>query len=279
MSVGEINGDDRLSPGKRLRYLWINLDRNLSGWQAIPVQRFGGPLHDGISPVASPSRALTEVFIRTALPSLLPPRPLRILDIGCGSGRLAALMASAGLTGAYTGVDVYDRFNLEPVPGMAKQLVLGDAAVVTLPGPFDLAISVSALEHIPDDRLLLGRLADQLEPSGIHVHVVPSGTSLFLFLWHGLRQYTRRSIADRLGQPPARLFGLGGIGSLLVHFAWVTVPENLFRLPLRQRLPLVYKACRSAGFAIDRVLPFLPTMYVVVANAGPSHRQRGRLSP
>jgi len=137
-----------------------------------------------------------------------------------------------------------------------------------LPSGFDLIVSNSALEHIPDDGRLIARLQALLAPGGLQVHVVPSAWALFLYLWHGYRQYGRAAIAARFPGRSPLAYGLGGAASFLTHFMLVTVPEILFRRSLRTRLPGLYGAVLWAALRADRLVPIMPSGYAIICRAG-----------
>ena len=239
-STHEINGDERLGVGDRLRYLWRNAGRNLQTSASPPFRRFARwnqPAEestDVAAPPASPMRALAESFIVHKLPKHLPPGDVDILEIGCGRGGDRALLARAGYSGRYTGVDVKDKFDhTAKIPGILSEFRRMDAHEIEISAQYDLIFSNSALEHIADDTMLVARLRSCLRPGGIQFHMVPSGSSLFAYLWHGYRQYTPGALARRFDPLLTDVFTLGGFASLFVHIIWITLPEKLLRRDLR----------------------------------------------
>jgi len=150
------------------------------GWARIPLPGRGGP--------GSP-----------------PPRPLRVLDVGCGNGRYAeALLArlraeeaarpARPATGAappgeapllldYTGIDenatllARARARLATISSVEGQLVESDVLSADparmLPGgAFHLVSAFGLLHHVPGRALreaLLGALAARVEPGGLLV--------------------------------------------------------------------------------------------------------------
>lgn len=267
----EICGDGRLGALDRLRYLWRNLARNLGGRSPLVVAPFVHPRLAGDSRTASPSRALTGAWFHAMLPGLVTPGRVSVVEIGCGSGALSRRLASAGYHGAYLGVDVQDHFDRTPVAGFDREFRLMDAHQLEPAEPVDLVVSVSALEHIPDDAALIARLDGWLKPGGWQVHVVPSGWALPTYLWHGYRQYTAPALGDRFDPGRVRVFGLGGLASFLLHLVFITIGEMLSRLPVRKRLPGLYGRLLDAALGADRWLPWCPTM-VVVCQRKPEER-------
>ncbi|MFO7631859.1 MAG: class I SAM-dependent methyltransferase [Caldilinea sp.] len=109
------------------------------------------------------------------------PTQARVLDVGCGNGRLARGLAESGIAGAYTGID-----------GDARLLVLAAAQTAALDGltchfaqadlaqsnwidsattaPYDAVVSLAVFHHFPGYELrqrLLMEMAGLLAPGGM----------------------------------------------------------------------------------------------------------------
>jgi len=267
-TLNEICGDGAMSVGDRFRYLWQNLRRNLATLGRGPGARpfFPGPARARQALAGhSPSRLITNVFIDSELPRLLPPRQLEVLEIGCGAGAMADRLAGLGYGGAYTGIDIQDYFKRDR-PGdfpFAIEFRQIDAHEFSPARPIDLMVSVSTLEHIPSDTTLIARFPAFFKPGGLEVHVVPAGSSLLPYLWHGFRQYTPAMLAARFGSN-VELVKIGGLGSLLLHSLFITGPEMFLRRSLRKALPGVYATLMQGALRLDRVLPVCPTAYAVI---------------
>jgi tRNA (cmo5U34)-methyltransferase len=107
---------------------------------------------------------------------LLPTEVRRVLDLGCGDGRLIALVRAArGAQVDAVGLDLS-----EPMLAAARER-LGDSAQLLehnlanpLPdlGTFDLIVSGFAIHHLPDERkrALYGEVFDRLEPGGLFIN-------------------------------------------------------------------------------------------------------------
>jgi SAM-dependent methyltransferase len=264
----EINGDLKLSTRERLAYVLINAARNFRGAWRGPRSRFHrSEVSASLARAAgqSPGRLASETFLLEALRGLVPDRAVRILDVGCGAGWLVPLLSEAGLRGDYVGVDIADRFRPRAAgDSLRTRFVRGDAHHADVGRDFDLIISVSALEHIPDDAVLIRRLETLLVTGGVQIHVVPAPWSLTCYLTHGFRQYARGVIEERFGRD-IELLRLGGAMSCVLHFWVITVPEILLRRSFRKAAPSFYAKMLYAAALLDRALPVMPMFYAVIA--------------
>jgi 2-polyprenyl-3-methyl-5-hydroxy-6-metoxy-1,4-benzoquinol methylase len=261
---GEINGDTRLSPFERLRYLIGNFRRNIGkAARHVSMEPFCRGRIDETAGMPSPGRFLGQEFVLYELPNILPRAKIRVLDVGCGSGRMSDLLAQAGYGGTYVGVDINDRFSHSADARFDRHFICGNAHDLPETETFDLVVSNSALEHIPDDRRLVAKLDRLVAPGGMQVHIVPSGWGLALYLWHGYRQYPLSRIAALFSPDCARVYGLGGLACFAVHFLFISLGEIVLRLDLRRRFPRPYRALLNAAITIDRGLRGCPGMYVV----------------
>lgn len=273
----EINGDQRLGARDRVCYLLQNARRNLSAFARPGFRKFAqwrppaGTIDGVAASVASPGRKLAEAFLVFGLPQHLPPGDIDILEVGCGSGRARDLLARAGYTGRYTGLDVHDRFDKSyGAAAFESKFHLMDAHTLNVGPRFDLIMSNSALEHIENDGELVARLRACLRPGGVQFHIVPSGAALPAYLWHGYRQYGGGALAERFTPGQTDVWTLGGLASLTAHIFWITLPEQLGRLALRNRCAGLYTATLRVAFVMDRFLGFGAPMYAVLEHA-PQH--------
>jgi SAM-dependent methyltransferase len=115
----------------------------------------------------------------------------RLLDVGCGDGRLAMRAAAAG----------FDVLGVEPSPKMAAKAArrIGKERVLVgrledfdlTPESFDAIVTVSYVEHEPAPRQALQRMQRLLKPGGVCLHKTPNyATKLRKLLgrrWSGYR--------------------------------------------------------------------------------------------
>ncbi|MFN3254246.1 MAG: methyltransferase domain-containing protein [Ilumatobacter sp.] len=184
-------------------------------------------------------------------------RPLRILDVGCGPGWVAAELRRRGHH--VTGVDITttdgvsdrtDRFFEADVEGGLPDEV-GDG--------FDVIIAADVIEHVRDPDALLADLAGRMEPSGMILASVPNFGH-----WYprartaaGLFDYDQRGILDRTHM---RFFTRRSFRRTVAHTGLTTTAERYAGLPL-DVLGVDGVIGRSAG-AVDRLITRLwPTMF------------------
>jgi SAM-dependent methyltransferase len=145
------------------------------------------------------SRAIAELDL---------PRPARILDAGCGSGRNMVELAQQG---AVTGVELSGTS-----VSLARAREVGEVvegSVLDMPfeeGSFDLAVSLDVIEHLEEDLDALRELRRVVAPGGSLLVTVPA----YEWLWsghdeinHHHRRYTRRSlqsVAEQAGWKQTR---------------------------------------------------------------------------
>ena len=161
----------------------------------------------------------------------------RVLDAGCGSGNLSALLLDRELV---VGVDVWDEFvdiceqrfaqddNFE-----VARFDLADPAMVDAlrDRRLDSAISSNVLEHVEDDRAALGNIVDLLPPGAPIFLLVPAFMSIYGEHDredHHFRRYTKRSMGEMVAPLPVTIerqyyMNLPG------YFAWFILGRVLRR--------------------------------------------------
>jgi SAM-dependent methyltransferase len=104
------------------------------------------------------------------------PREASVLDLGCGNGNLAKLLAQGGHMGLYLGLDssqvlLDDAIEASDHPNSAFELakLQGTAWRERLPGRFDYVFAFAVLHHIPGSELrsqLMRDARESLNPEG-----------------------------------------------------------------------------------------------------------------
>jgi SAM-dependent methyltransferase len=161
----------------------------------------------------------------------LPSSP-RILDAGCGSGRMLQELERYGQV---TGIELDPR-----AAEVARSRGHGEVRVGSLEElpweaeSFDLITCLDVLEHTPDDRLTLTELRRVCAPGGWLLLTVPA----YQALWslhdeanHHFRRYGRRSLRSTAAEAGWAVRRLTSFNSILLP------PAALVRLAQRGRRP------------------------------------------
>src|SRR5947209_1193233 len=89
----------------------------------------------------------------------LPPRPARVLEVGCGEGDLARALDAAG----------YDVLAIDPVAPDGPFFRRVRLEELDDPGPFAAVVAGLSLHHVHDLAGALDRIVSLLEPGGLLV--------------------------------------------------------------------------------------------------------------
>jgi SAM-dependent methyltransferase len=123
------------------------------------------------------------------------PGPLRILEIGCGTGSNIAMLQQFGTVDAVEPDDHARAFASRRTGLAIKGGLLPDIALED--GMYDLIVLLDVLEHIADDRGALVALRPKLAPGGRLLLAVPAMPSLWSghdIAHHHQRRYTARAL-------------------------------------------------------------------------------------
>ncbi len=128
-------------------------------------------------------------LVRLLRPGLLRRRQLavdtvrsfsnpRVLDVGCGSGRIGELVLEAGAV-RYVGIDF-----AEPMLELARarlarfeqrvELIEGDFLATPLDGPFDVVLALGLFDYLPEPHLFSRRMFELCAPGGCVVGSFPA---------------------------------------------------------------------------------------------------------
>lgn len=116
--------------------------------------------------------SLQQVMAEESLAALTLARDERILDIGCGDGKVTAAIASRVPAGSVVGVDpsrdmvdfASKRFG--PPEHSNLRFEVGDARRLPFRDEFDLAVSFNALHWVAEQSAALGSIHAALRPGG-----------------------------------------------------------------------------------------------------------------
>jgi tRNA (cmo5U34)-methyltransferase len=102
--------------------------------------------------------------------------PIRVLDLGCGTGTIARAVVGQFPQARLTCVDVAASMIAaarEKLAGREADFVVGDFASVDLGGPYEAVVSSLALHHLEaeaEKRAMYGRIFAALAPGGVFVN-------------------------------------------------------------------------------------------------------------
>lgn len=251
-SLHSYNADKGLGLFQKLCYLFFNWMNNLRPYHALDkriiFKSFGdldwekewGKTYQ----TSSVGRRLSDLFWRT-LPWAEIKKELgeiHIFDTGCGSGNYGVrlLDASRGVVSSYTGVDAKERSNWkdlrEKYPNFKLIESTSSDVRALIPPKTNLFITQSAIEHFDEDLLFFEQIREHINRVSqpvIQIHNFPARAILPLYLFHGIRQYTPRTVSKitKIYDDKSKfyLYGLGGGESKKVHFKYFTWPLLILR--------------------------------------------------
>ena len=232
----------------------------------------------------SPSRTLANLFLMQLPWDRMQDElgRINIVDVGCGSGNNGPRLQSwsGGRVATYSGVDARSHENWKNVESHHAEcrFFCADADDIGnhLSGDANLIVSQSAIEHFRNDvhffsavRTFIGR---SRKPA-LQLHLFPSAAGLRLYRWHGVRQYTPRTVSllARMFNDCScsRLYRLGGDACNVLHTELITAP--LFargRARSERRLPRAYGERLRAAIATDSTsVQGAPSFYALVIHS------------
>ena len=192
----------------------------------------------------SPSRLLCDGFwnsINYQKIKLYLNSNLKFLDIGCGSGKYGKLYRklSNKCFESYTGLDIYED---DKYPAEFDHICdKAENVYQHINNRINFVVSQSALEHIEKDKLVIEEITKKLCENNspfIQIHLVPASRCLWLYLWHGYRQYSKKNLSNISNQLKKKfnintcIVPLGGNISFWSHLRHITLPVYLNRLLL-----------------------------------------------
>ena len=162
-------------------------------------------------------------LVRTLRPGLFRRRKLavdtvaayetpRVLDVGCGSGRIGEFVLAAG-AGHYVGVDFsapmidLARSRLDRFAGRT-QLIVDDFLTASLNGEFEVILAVGLFDYLPEPHRFSRRMFELCAPGGCVVGSFPTWSWLkgpvrkVRYEWIGncpIFNYSRRELELRFG--------------------------------------------------------------------------------
>lgn len=252
-SIHSLNADRGLSKPKKLLYLFLNWVNNLRPYgdidKRIKFKNFGElswrKAWERTYASSSAARKTSDLFWKSLPWEQIGEElggEIHIFDTGCGHGNYSERLqdGSGGRITSYTGVDAKGRDNwgeLEKRHANFRFIESSSNDIFPLvPKETNLFVSQSAIEHFDQDLLFFEQIRSFAETAGhpvMQIHLFPGSATLPLYLFHGLRQYTPRTISKitRLFGDgfEFELYGLGGRECAKLHFKYFTWPVLITR--------------------------------------------------
>lgn len=136
----------------------------------------------------------------------------RVLDVGCGSGRIGEFVLEAGAS-EYVGIDFAEpmiemaRSRLERF-GPRAQLMLDDFLAARIPGPFDVVLALGLFDYLPEPERFAQRMFELCAERGCLVGSFPA--------WSPLKGPIRKLRYEWIGNCPIFNYTRDGLEFMLM---------------------------------------------------------------
>ena len=285
-SLHTINSDRPMKWFHKIGYLALNTLSNSTtklNLGVVGVKKFQPSSqliqdHFGdLNSLSSPSRIINNIFWEdldwTLIRSQLGGQ-LRVIEVGCGTGRYGVKLRNIAQIDSYRGVDIeassaWNEINLENFEFETDSY----ENFSTFTSGENLIITQSALEHFEKDVQFFDSIrqyAESIDYPLVSIHLFPSPACLFTMLLHGIRQYNRRTIAKLIRASgitsSTDLYILGGVRSNFFHFRELTLRSLVFRKPMGFKNLNRYLTIAQEAIIRDSLSPskFSPSFYALV---------------
>ena len=160
--------------------------------------------YNNLDLVSSPSRKLSDMFWMNLDWETIEKElgDINICDLGCGSGNYYNKLQeySKHKINSYIGFDISKNDNWKKMGNEKVRFKEYDGKnlIDLIPKETNLIISQSAIEHFKEDISLfkqLKKISDNADHKVQQIHLFPSEKGLKLYGFHGVRQYTPRTIS------------------------------------------------------------------------------------
>jgi len=247
-----LSGDEKLTFIEKIKWLFLNFINNNSFPKKPDYKRYAFikkfyPRYiqsdiDSLLVGNSPSRTIGNLFWKNLDWKFIKKEigEINIFDTGCGAGDYGILINnfSKGIE-SYLGIDFYPRKNWEEIMTNNPYIYLKKSSASNIrkliPKNTNLIITQSAIEHFKDDLEYFYQIKEYINESKrniIQIHLFPSPACLWLYLFHGYRQYNLKNIQKIIKifqeeKSYSYLFPLGGNKLNNLHFKYITIPSLL----------------------------------------------------
>jgi len=295
-SFHRINADRGLAPLTKCLWFMANLLVNILGYvvtdktSKVPYRTSISDLNTMSTSLPSPSRLVSDIFWKNLNWKLVERElgTVNILDIGCGNGNYYQKFwqYSGGIIDSYRGVDVkehpdWSKLETDGECVTFEKISAGFDPTENIPRGTNLIVSQSALEHIEDDLMLfrnIRRYVDRFTDSLIQIHLIPSEACLYLYWFHGIRQYSRWSLLRTANlfviDSYWKIVGLGGPNSNRVHWQYITPLPFRLRTDSRKMRRESYKRALVKAVMNDEAnnISRCPSFYALIIHTNYTSR-------
>jgi SAM-dependent methyltransferase len=292
-SLHRLNGDKRLSPPGKVGYFLLNWLNNQLPYSHVDPRVLIRDFRCASAAIrcaaiprdASPTRTLSDLFWFTLPWNAIEKElgAIRILDVGCGAGHYGPRMMSwsGDRITAYVGLDVHEHGAWTDLERAHSRLrfIHTDASDLSqsIPAGTNFVLSQSSIEHIENDLRLFAHVRDYIQGRSapvLQIHLCPSAACLKLYLLHGVRQYTPRTLSKitRLFDDcRVALYRLGGDACNRLHYEFITWPLMIRKTgDLRVTRAALYEQRLLAAIEEDMSRPqHSPGFYALVIHSHP----------
>lgn len=255
-SLHTLSADQKISKFQRILWIMFNvwnnffprtcIDKRINECKFLLTKQELDEQWDNIDKAASPSRRLSDLFwmnlpwknIKEEIESV------QVLEVGCGTGIYGQLINK--LLGKsfnkYIGVDIEKNEKWAEYSDDSQysfKVSRGRETYKHLPDS-NFIVTQSALEHFEEDLLYFKQVSEYIRKSKnpiLQVHLIPSASCITTFPWHGIREYTPRTVSKitRLfgSETEVCLFSLGGNECNSLHRKFITWPNLRYGVDLR----------------------------------------------
>lgn len=139
--------------------------------------------------------------VERLLPLLPPDSP--ILEVGCGTGNVLRVLRETCPAATVVGMDLFAEGLSFARQRTTASLVQGDMHRPPFRAQFGIIGLFDVLEHLPDDRQVLGDLRAMLQPGGYLVVTVPAHPTLWSYFDEASkhqRRYRPEELRQKMGE-------------------------------------------------------------------------------
>jgi ubiquinone/menaquinone biosynthesis C-methylase UbiE len=149
----------------------------------------------------------------------LAVRPLRVLDLGAGTGLIGGLFKSVNPKTHVTGVDISAKMlDVAQQLGRVDRAIVGDVTHLPecLNDHYDVVTSSGVLDFIPDTENFAAEVARVLRPTGVFaITYEPVGT---VESGHKTLQHETIKLREQFARHGARVYDAGAINGIYTNF-------------------------------------------------------------